>query len=328
MSFMLDAASYELLRAQVRDALPGPFYIPDWLVRDTGVTAGQSVFDTAMLGHYEDGGYLIAFDDTGQELLTIDSIGSVVETTTGATKSYKFFSPALKCFAPEGLSASIIGGPNFSVSMDFQCYDAIAPDDADLVFYNGDPLLLDCPKLKSLSERLERQVILVDNDVSIPFIEDAYNNPRQHLSAAWMPAFGQEIYDLRAFFQSLYGRQKRFWMPAWNRGINLVSDISGTSMTIDNINYTDTYGSGHIYIQMDDGTYHAVAVTGSVDNGATETLTLSESLTVSKSNVDLIALLMQVRLNADRVEFSAIPGFGANVAVPVVEITDEGDTGV
>lgn len=322
MTHPLTAIDYEKVRAETRANLPGPWYVPDWLIYESGVTAGQSVFFSDFPEAYDDA--VLLFGGDSPEVLVIDEIdtdGNII-TATPALADHLYYSPALLGYSIDGFSATLIGGPNATGSITFQVYESAAPEDYALDYYEGDPIMLDCPKLKSIEERVEREVVTVDNETSSPFIDDVYSQPRQYLTAAWMPSFGLECYRLRSFFQSIRGKQKRFWVPVWNRGITVTANISGASMTVNNFGYTTNYGTGHIFIKMKDGSYHAREVTGSVDNGATETLTLSSSVTANKSEIDLVALLMPVRLDADRIEFSSIAGYGANVIVPLVEVPD------
>lgn len=329
MDLLLSATEYEQVRSSLRGTLPGPWWIPDWLGFDTLVTAGQDQFHPLHSGAFDE--YLLCFGGANpSELLLIEEVTTegVVITTTPAANPHPYYSPALPGYILNDPTVAVQGGPNFRLSLTFSVFESIVPEAEGLTLYKGVPLLTDCPKLSDLSESLERQLILVDNEFNTPFIEVEFNTPRQHLVASWMVPFGAECWRLRTLFQSFQGKQKHFWTPAWNRGITLTQDIAGASMLVRDFGFTSAYGTGDIYIQKKSGGYEVRGVTASSVSGGVETLVLDSSLTLSRTEVDFVSLLLPVRLDADRVEFSGIPGYGARVSVPLIGVPLPGDPDV
>lgn len=126
----------------------------------------------------------------------------------------------------------------------------------------------------------------------------------------------------RLFMATVFGRQKKFWLPTWREDLEYVSH-GGTSLVVDadagdfTAWWPDTQ---YLQIRQTDGTITYVGIASALDNGdGTRTLTLDTAL--SAVDVDMISWLELCRFeDADEytTEHSA-EGFSVQMTARVVQ---------
>lgn len=331
-TYRMTPRQYERARAQLRAQLPGAFYLPDWSEwQRTTVSAGAVTIpvDTTV-GQYQVGGKVVLWQDAETaEVRTIASVSPAnlgVDAVEGAYVNAVVM-PAFEACAPQGLQLAHEAGPSVSASMEWTVYDgADWSDDGDPLIYRGEPVLEHCAQVggEALPETVTRQVFTVDNGIARPFFDDQLDDPVQTLGAAWVVSRGTEVWALRRWFHYLKGQQRAFWLPAWNKGVEIQTDITSgdPTLSIRDIGFADAYGAGDLFIRLRNGSVYALQVASSVDAGATETLTLSAPApaSIGVSEIAVACLMFRVRLAADRVEFAHSADYGARVVVPCVEV--------
>jgi hypothetical protein len=330
--YRLRPLQYERARSMMRALGPGPFWLPEWNEGTRmAVGAGQTALALdPFVAQYAVGGHVaFASGDGGEvcEIAGIDSDG--ITLVDGPEQSYAnaLVAPAFQAWAPAGLGAQHDAQKMPLAAIEWQIFsgadlaDGYEPEQT----YRGDPLLTQCARVGdgAFDETIVRDVEIVDGGVGPVYFDDVLTQATQTLGAAWMLRKGVAVMSLRRWFYYLRGRQRAFWLPAWNRGVRLAADVSAGagSIVIASIGFAAGYGSGDLYFRMADGTVHALQVASAVDNGVTETLTLvGTAPAMAAAQVQTGCLLFRVRLAADRIEFAHMAGFGARVQVPCVEV--------
>lgn len=331
-SYRLSSQQYEQARALLRVNLPGPLWLPEWSEAvDVSVASGQTVIpvDTT-IGQYYAGGSIALIQDAAGEVLEIDSLNdSSITLVTGPVDSYPdaILAPAFLAYAPEGMGLQHDAGSNHAAAMEWSIFEGPNLAEAmSLPTYRGEPMMNLCAKVGagSLDEQTVRVVDAADNGIARPFFDNIYTIPTQTLGAAWMPTKGAEIMELRKWFYYLKGRQKAFWLPSWNNGIQLNANIAAAAPTIQirRFGFAAAYGSGDLFIKTKAGLTYGIQVASSLASGSIETLTLTSPApaSISISDIDVFSLMFRVRLNADRIEFAHMAKYGARVVVPVIEV--------
>lgn len=324
---------YERARAMLRGLLPQSLMVPDWtafsrITASAGITS--LVFDNTDPQIAADGEAVIIQDDETYEELNItgSSVGGLT-ISPGLTRSYTnaILAPLIECHASEGLNASRNVSPIREAQIEWTGYSGedIA-DDGGKLTHRGLPVLTECSRLGegSIPAGLVHPFDVVDNGLAVPYFDTIQEQPVQLFGAAWQPQTRAEAYALRQWFHYIKGRQKAFWVPDMNRGLELAANISNGagSITIRNVGFTDGYGSGDIFIKTLDGNYYTLQVASSMESGANEVLTLEDPApaAVSINQLDKFSMMFCVILAADRIEWLHRAVVGPKVVVPVEEV--------
>lgn len=325
--------AYERARSLMRASAPGPFWLPE-AAEYTRMTVvnGQTILllDTTSKQYSEGGTVAIVEEGGGDgEVCLIDQVdddGLVLVSGPSRTYTNAVVAPAFQAFAPNGMTGQtdvhrspfagvewrLHSGPNWADSF-------VAADT-----YRGDPLMSQCAQVGAgaFDESIVRDVEIVDSGIGVPFYDDVLTEAQQLLAMAWMPT-ADELMDLRRWFYYLHGAQRAFWLPCWNRGVQLTGDVTGGAGTIEiaSIGFEGAYGAGDLFFRMADGTVHTLQVTGASDNGITETLTLDGvAPAIAVEQVKVGCLMFRVRLAADRIEIAHRVGAGTRIQVPCKEV--------
>lgn len=327
------AREYERARAMMRGQLPGPFMVPDWAqssIVSVSAAATSISFDNtnpALEAGVE--AVIVQNSEQYQELNISGASSGGITLGAPIAEDYEnaLIAPLLECFPSEGLSASRTVLPIRSAEIEWNCYtgEDIA-DDGGAPTYRGLPVLIQCGRLGEgeIPAGLVHPFESVDNGLAVPFFDTAQEQPIQLLGAAWQPEDRAESYALRQWFHYLKGRQKAFWFPDMNHGLELAANIANGagSITIKNVGFTEGYGSGDIFIRTLAGDVYPIQVASSTEAGANEVLTLEDPApaAVDIDDVDELSMMFCVILAADRIEWLHRGVIGPKVVVPVEEV--------
>ncbi len=191
----------------------------------------------------------------------------------------------------------------------FQVSDNIElVDDQVYPMYRG-TMVLSNPSvlLEDLNERIYRSVDVFDNG-SGPVVLESKNNWVNSAQGITIDVDNrEELWKARKWLHQLRGKQKSFWVPTWNRDMELLEDVPqlGTFLVVQNIGYSNYYGIKDIMIRLVDGTLLFMRANhASEDPQGNDKLQLDAPLPdgIIASQVDLICFMSHVRLNTDRVE--------------------------
>lgn len=332
-SYRWTGQQYELARAMLRGQLPNPIDVPDWSAFHTvDVSAGATfiLFDNSNPAiAVTDSAVLIQDHDQYEELDIVASNETSLTLGTPITANYAraVLAPLIECDAAQGLDATRSIQPIREAQIEWRAYSGTdIGDDGDAPTHRSLPVLVECSRLGdgTIPAGLVHPYDVVDNGLARPFYDVTQEQPVQLFGAAWQPESRAATYALRQWFHYLKGRQKAFWVPDMNRGLTLTANISSASdeITIRNIGFTDGYGSGDLFLKTTGGTVYTLQVLSSVDNGATETLTLSANApaNITLAQIDKFSLMFCVVLAADRIEWLHRAGLQPKVVVPVEEV--------
>lgn len=175
------------------------------------------------------------------------------------------------------------------------------------------PLLLEGD---SIEMTLNQHQVIVDGDVGGFTQFTHWAKPRYMKPFKSLLKSQAEYHQYRNFLFRRMGRYKAFWMPLYERHINVTN-----SGTIYNVLNTDTAyvleaDRKHLAIKIN-GVWSAYEITAKTVN----TLTVSPALNVLASSIEAVCYLGLYRLAADAVEFSFLGANMSQVNVPIVELS-------
>lgn len=290
--------------------------LPVWIEAeyDKNITAGadQIMLDTATADYRAGGVALIYSDYRTFEVVEIDQVLSdritlvrpVLASYLGAAVM-----PVRFARTPDGVSVTRIGAGLQEVTARFA-----VDDNADLSAqapsyptYKGQPVVTDRSFILSsgLNERIHRPILEVDNGqgpISVETQQD-YTDFAQTIN--YFAENKSELWALRTWLHSRYGRQKAFYIPSFNRDVQPLEPTTElqTSIKIEPI-LLDLYGQlpKSIMIFFKDGETLFRDVVGTQTVNGTATITLDSAIGERELDAfDMISFLSLVRLNADTI---------------------------
>lgn len=331
--YLLSAEAYERARAMMRGRQPADFDLPDWTnVQAVSVSAGASsiAFDNTYPTLTEADRVILWQSDAVYEELDVsagDASGLTLGTNVAGNYPSGLLMPLLTCYSTEGLSVARsfrLTRPGQAEWVHYVATDIA--DDSLFGTYRGDLLITQYVQIGSDSrnEETRREFETVDNGLGLPFFDTTTSEADQTFLMAWQPHTRQECWELRQKLYALRGRKNAFWLPDWNNGMALASSAGNgaTSISVRDFGFTAGYGTGDLFILLTNGTVITRQITGSVDAGATETLTISPGLpqAVAPADVSVICLLHRVRLARDQIELVHRVGYGPKVVVSAQQV--------
>lgn len=308
--------AYERAKLLMQSVAGGTWYVGLWHERQrvtVSAGAGSVTVDTTA-SDYRAGGYALLWQsDALCEVVTIASKSGSSLTLSGTTANAYTSGLCMPCrvaYAPDGIEASHSAGPIVEAQVEFTVFDTVDLSDSGLYStYRSHPLVSTASVIGtgSITERVQQEVGTVDNGLAAPFFDTALNRVTRALGLAWLCDTLAELWALRTFLHSRYGRQKGFWLPDWTQGITLAANISpsNTTITIVAIGLNNVAESGDILIKSAAGVLTTLQYTSVAPSGANEVLTLSGTagITLTTEQVGTICLLRFCRLAQDRIEF-------------------------
>jgi hypothetical protein len=185
----------------------------------------------------------------------------------------------------------------------------------DLPTYLDHPLLNTWPDWSdeptSSYARLRTEI---DNDSGIPLSFDVAGVAFRSQSTSWK-LFGR---DERTWFRSLAytlcGRQAPIWLPSYTSDLLVTGDISAadTELTIEWAGYSlfgaQTPGRRDLRIELYDGTAYHRRITGSLDAGDSELITIDSALgeSVGIEQIRAVQIMSLATLASDDIEIEHI----------------------
>lgn len=178
-----------------------------------------------------------------------------------------------------------------------------------------------------ITERLVRPIDTFDNE-SGPVEVDIQGNWVEHHQVLTISTRSRaERWKARKWLHRLRGKQRPFWIPSWNRDLEVTVDFSSASsgLVVKAIGYPILYGVKDIMIQLKNGTrVFRRVLSGMSNNDGTETLSLDATVgvTATVNDIDMVCFMSHVRLDADSVEINHEYNGQISVSVAVVEIPE------
>jgi hypothetical protein len=177
--------------------------------------------------------------------------------------------------------------------------------------YLGMPVLEHRPDLGTDPRAsYSRQIEVVDGGTSLPAVFDLVGRSFRSVSHRWLMHGRDEHQTVRSLLYALAGRYSPIWLPSWNSDLKVTASISaaGISLTVQWCGYT-IFGRQQparrdIRIELKGGVVFYRRIVGSVDNGATEVLTIDSALGVDvvPAQIRLVSFMTLCTLASDNVD--------------------------
>lgn len=128
----------------------------------------------------------------------------------------------------------------------------------------------------------------------------------------WMAGTRSEVYALKQFLFSRYGKLIPIWVPTFSHDLEVVTTIgsASTEIVVINVTYTRNVAQGiqrrDIRIQLNNGTIFYRRILTSTEDGVNERLILDTSLGILVEPTDIfsVSFMSLCRLEADSIEAS------------------------
>jgi len=185
--------------------------------------------------------------------------------------------------------------------------------------YQGDdiyfkPLLLDG---SALEMTLMQHQNIVDADVG-GFQQFTHWKKPRYLKPFKLVLKGWDQYsEYRRFLFRRMGRYQAFWMPLYEKHLNILNTANITTSLSTNTKYLLDADRKHIAVKRKDGTWTAHEITAKTGGS----LTVSPAINAHRNDIQTICYLGLHRFDADQIEFQFLGAQITQVTVPIVELS-------
>jgi len=183
--------------------------------------------------------------------------------------------------------------------------------DEDIYFK---PLLLDG---SALEMTLMQHQNIVDADVGgfqdfTHWKKPRYLKPFKSVLKGW-----DQYSEYRRFLFRRMGRYQAFWMPLYEKHLNILNTANITTSLSTNTKYLLGADRKHIAVKRKNGTWTAHEITAKTGGS----LTVSPAINAHRNDIQTICYLGLHRFDADQIEFQFLGAQITQVTVPIVELT-------
>ena len=185
--------------------------------------------------------------------------------------------------------------------------------------YQGDdiyfqPLLLDGD---SLEMTLMQHQNIVDADVGgfqqfTHWKKPRYLKPFKSVLRGW-----DKYTEYRRFLFRSMGRYQAFWMPLYEKHLNILNTANITTSLSTNTKYLLDADRKHIAVKRKNGMWTAHEITAKTGGS----LTVSPAINAHRNDIQTICYLGLHRFDADQIEFQFLGAQITQVTVPIVELS-------
>ena len=185
--------------------------------------------------------------------------------------------------------------------------------------YQGDdiyfqPLLLDGD---SLEMTLMQHQSIVDADVGgfqqfTHWKKPRYLKPFKSVLKGW-----DQYSEYRRFLFRRMGRYQAFWMPLYEKHLNILNTANITTSLSTNTKYLLEADRKHIAVKRKNGMWTAHEITAKTGGS----LTVSPAIDAHSNDIQTICYLGLHRFDADQIEFQFLGAQIVQVTVPIVELS-------
>lgn len=182
--------------------------------------------------------------------------------------------------------------------------------DQDIYFK---PLLLDGDSIEiSMSQHQN----MVDNSVGgfQSFTHHArvkQSKPFKSLIRSW-----DEFQEFRRFLFRRGGRYRPFWLPLYERHLNILNAGMITTSLSTNTKYLIEADRKHIAVKRRDGSWTAHQITAKTGGS----LTVSPAINAQRNEIQTICYMGLYRFDADQIEFQFLGAGISQVTIPILEL--------
>ncbi|WP_180033344.1 hypothetical protein [Acinetobacter sp. YH12233] len=175
------------------------------------------------------------------------------------------------------------------------------------------PLILDGD---SLEMTLTQHQNIVDGAIG------GFQQYTHHAKPKYLKPFTSVLKDwsefnaYRRFLFRRSGRFQAFWMPLYEKHLNILNTGNITTSLSTNTKYIVEADRKHIAVKRKDGSWSAHEITSRTGGS----LTISPAINAHRNDIKTICYLGLHRLDADRIEFQFLGAGKSRITVPIVEI--------
>lgn len=303
------------------------FWVPDWTQREqvSDITAGSGVSISVDLSSVKYGDSALIWETVYKnEVITVTQ-GSPENTLIGdVSQNYTapYIMPVWQGNAPEGLQVQRLPKNINNAAISFVLTDDYDISASSYSQYRSIDVMTDSPVISSGTFQ---EVEVFDVSQFGNAAGDAHYLRQRDLinftyQMRWHVLTQSDLYTLRQWLHSRYGRQKAFWLSTKAKDLE-VSSISGTTVTV--FNDILARPSGYDIELVEDGASYYRQVTGAVAGtpvGGRPTVDLTVDTTLGITEAERCSYLLCSRFDSDRIELNHQAGQGTVIAVQCKEI--------
>ncbi len=315
----------------------------------SAITAGDTTINVRSTEYadYREGGLAVIYD-TGSGTTDVLEIATSGITSTTMT----FTAGIVSAYAPGVLVAPVrtartrpqISGNRFptdaaTLKMSFEVLDNesdIGSTSAWTSTHNS-KIVVDDENAVSVSmpEQFLRPIVVLDNDVGVPFFESPQDKGKRGSVKTFYAASPQKAWEVRQLIYALRGRQVSFYLPTFGKDFTPTGPLTvgDTALTVENVGYALYVDDRRPYTVVrvhftDPATNPPLIRTitaSSVIDTATESLTIDTPwpATYQVSDVERIEYLELVRLDSDDIRIRHAEGdTTVRISCPVITVFD------
>lgn len=328
----LSPRQYQRARLLMYNGASSEWVIPLWYEKQTftASSGATSITCTTAYSDFRVGGVAVLWQDAETyETVTISVVGGASLTVSALSRTYTnaLLMPGVQAYCVDGMSSERSVENYVSASIEFRVFGNVDLADGGLYgSYRSHPVISDAAVLgnRSVSEAVEWPHETLDNEVSEPYLDTTQSLSNVTQYAAWLTTTPAELWDVRSFLHSLYGKQKGFWLPAWTDGIDVMANITsgGSTITILAIGLDAVIEGGDVMVRTTAGVLHYFQFTSVAPSGSNEVLTLSAvaGVNITTAQIDRACLLHFCRLAAGEIEILHRNPGQASIVVECVEV--------
>lgn len=190
--------------------------------------------------------------------------------------------------------------------------------------YRNRDLVTDCSViLGSMNERIVRAVTEVDNGSGPVVVLPDFDYATHAQNVTFQSQDRAQQWQFRQWLHSLRGQQRGFWLPSWNKDLELVENIvsGATQFRIKAIGYPDFLTVSDVaFVLHDDSLVTARVLTGAASTDGTELLDVETPFAgdIDVADVQMLCFMSYIRLNADRVTIDHEGARFMRVSIPAI----------
>lgn len=281
---------------------------------DTPTTGTNIIYVDTTTSTYEAGSYVVLWDieSDDHEILRIDSVADTQITTLSNIENTYAKAMVAPYFFMINATPMVWHEHQNHTEFEFEGITTVPLDVSAYTFntlYGGVgvfPYQCNIYEKSSIPIEIENNYYEFDSYTGSLSKVGLWDSSKRTIQVGIHAKTRAECWELRQLLYYLRGRQKTVWIPTFNTDFVATADLSGTSITCSNNGYSQYIFSAdtifnHIGIYESGESPVYAEITNAVESGDSQTLTISESVSAIKEDVNLCLLVLS-RLNSDTIE--------------------------
>lgn len=273
-------------------------------------------------------GLVMVWESTNKyEILPFYAVSdTTISFSTTPSQSYLSYvvAPIRLCFPMGQISVERRAENDVLVSAQFVSVESPEHTSSSGVTLNDHPVwTAPYTNLGSVSESIARPSLYMDNGVGIIEIDPLFSDVDFGQTVSFFFQGKSDKRNKAGFVKSLNGKLKPFWLPSFNRDIEVLTGASTTQIVTDKVLELAQYIGRGLYIRYTNGVTSVTTIAGATDlSGGRVILSLSSTLpqTLTPTSYNLISFMSLVRSDTDSFRFTVGPDYSGTVTFNVLEV--------